>query len=184
MKKISAVLLFSIMFKVILSQPSTPNSFLGIILGTKTAKFLSSYSDAQKGNFWSIHTNISAKGMVVYSINRKTQGGDNVKIDCCFYDDILSVIDVKYSGYQSGTDMLDGLEGKYGTFSNSDVIKWRDVMNGQYRTTSIVYWNKPSVILNFVYTDELGSAELLFADKAIQQKLREQEQKKNVSKIE
>lgn len=163
---------------------ATPNSFLDFKLGAKLSDFLAKNTDATEGTFWVLHTDISAKGMKVYTVKRQTSAGDNVQIDCCFYNDILSIISVEYSGWQSGKDLLTALKGKYGAYTSYDSYEWKDFMNGQYRTTETVYWKKPTCILNFLYTRQLGLAELVFADKAVQQKLEAEKQKNNAKKID
>ena len=185
MKRLTMIFFLAVgLFQFGFSQTSTPNSFLDFKLGTKLTDFLTNNTDAKEGSFWVLHTDISAKGMTVYTVHRTTSSGDKVQIDCCFYNDILSIISVEYSGWQSGKDLLDALKSKYGAYTSYDAYEWKDFMNGQYRTTETVYWKKTTCILNFLYTKELGIAELVFADKAVQQKLEAEKQNSNSKKIE
>jgi hypothetical protein len=168
------------------SQKTTaiPNSFLDYKLGTKLSDFLAKNVDAIEGTFGVLHTEISANGMKVYTVKRQTSGGDKVQIDCCFYNDILSIISVEYTDGQSGKDIFNALKGKYGENTSYDSFEWKDFMNGKERTTETIYWEKTTCMLNFLYTSQLRLAELVFADKSIQQKIEAEKQKKNSKKID
>lgn len=162
-----------------------PNSFLGLKLGTTKTAFLENNPDATEGEFWVVHTDISAKGMDVLTIKRKTSSGDEVQIDCCFKNDKLSIISVEYKGYQMESDILSGLKSKYGNYSKRLVKNYTDFMNGQDRTTYITSWTtNPTYVLEYDHTKQIGLAELIFADKATQSQLKQQKEKQNQRKVE
>jgi hypothetical protein len=185
MKKASLILLITVVLsQLVFSQTNELNSFLGIKLGTSLKDFLLQNPESKESTFWVLHTEINTKGMIVHKIKRSTSSGDKVQIDCCFYKEKLSVIGIEYSSYQSGKDIYGALKGKYGESDTYDVISWRDFTNGQNRTTETFYWNTNKSILNFLYTKELGLAQLIFADKVIQQKIKIESQKNNRKKIE
>lgn len=162
-----------------------PNSFLGLKLGTTKEVFLQNNPDAEPGEFWVVKTEISADGMDVYTITKKTSGGDQVQIDCCFKNNKLSIISVEYKGFQFENEILSGLKSKYGNYSNRFVKNYTDFMNGQGRTTYITTWSKnPAYILEYDHTKEIGLAELIFAEKSAQNALKKLKENENKKKVE
>ena len=180
---LGTLIFFSVSF-ISNSQTTNPNSFLNIKLGTSLTNFKSSYPEISLDLFGYFQTNISISGMEVYSLNKTTSSGDEVKIYCCFYDDLLSVIAVQYSDFQSGKDLLIALKGKYGQFTSYNSFKWKDFMNGETRTTETFYWKKSTCILNFLYTYDIGIAQLVFADKFVQQKIKISKKQSATKKLE
>jgi len=126
MKKLIITIVMLGNFLAAQAQISTPNAFLDLKLGTTLSNFLANNPDAGKGTFWVLKTSIKSNGMDVYTINRTMSSGDQVEIDCCFYNGKLAIISVEYEGWQSGKDLLDALESKYGNYSTYRAIDWYD----------------------------------------------------------
>lgn len=162
-----------------------PNTFLGLQLGTSQQTFMENYPEATEGSFWVLMTDISATDMTIYNIEKSTSSGDRVSIDCCFKNDKLVIISVEYKDYQNENDIITGLKSKYGDYSSRKSIGWNDFTNRQNRTTKITKWeNSDCCLMELNYCVELGLTELMFADKATQNILNQQNELENKSKIE
>jgi hypothetical protein len=163
----------------------SPNSFLGLKIGLTKSSFFQQYPNAPEGSFWVVMTDIRAKGMDVYTIEKSTTSGDRVQIDCCFKNDKLAIISIEYKDYQSESEILTGLKAKYGAYSQRKTINWNDFTNQQDRTTTITTWEQSDCcILELDHTHEIGLTELIFADKQVQTRLAKEKELQDKNKIE
>ncbi len=124
--------------------------------------------------------------MEVYTLEKQTtDSGDKIDIDLCFHNGILSLISIEYKDWQFGKDLVEALNSKYGHYTRYDDRTIIDPLNREERTTQNFYWERSNCcILNLNYTIQLHLTHLLFADKSVQQKLRNLKLKQNIKKIE
>lgn len=184
MKKI-AISLIIIVVTINTYAQQIPNSFLGIKLGITKDEFIKNNPDTTKGSFWVLMTDISAYKTDVLNIVKQTSSGDKVDIDCCFKNNKLVIISIEYKGYQSEDEILSGLKTKYGNYTTRVTQKWKDFMNGQYRTTNITRWTlNKTCLLELDHTKELGLTELIIADKATQKAIALDKKNESKKKVE
>jgi hypothetical protein len=162
-----------------------PNDFHGFVLGTPLLAFEAEHKDLGMHRFSIPYSDITTRNMAVYTLKGQlTEAGDKIDIDFFFYDSLLAVMRVVYKEPQSNDLFEKALTAKFGDGYRSDNKIYPNLPPG----TSIanLYWeNSTCCILSFSSSDPVfGQVYLIFAEKAVQVKLKEQELKNTEKKID
>jgi hypothetical protein len=175
--KISLVFIVLLNFSIsAFSQKETPDSFLDFKLGMTLQDFQKKNTDASAELSIDDHLiNINMKDMTFYVVKRVTNTCKKVFVDCGFYNNTLAIIGVRYRCDIFFSDISDTLEAKYGPYSSSEIKEWIEDKNNyspdKNYNVNIVSWETKSSILYLRFTKEPSYAELIYVDKAVQNKL-------------
>ncbi len=164
-----------------------PNSFLDLKLGTPFSEFIANYPNAhqQLDEFYTL--DLGLMGSVIYFDdmdrpyildNVKTKSGDELKLSAFFVNDRLAAIYVEFkNGVYAADNVYSAFKDKYGDPTYSEI-------KSEYHNTKSYYWIAPSCVLNFLYKSDIGDLFLVFADRAVQDKIVDKRKKKNSESIE
>ena len=164
-----------------------PDSFLDLKLGAPFSEFIANHPNAhqQEDDFFTF--DLSLMGCVIYFDdmerpyildNFKTKSGDELEIRAFFFNDRLAAIYVEYKNGVYVTDKVySAFNDKYGDPTYSEV-------KSEYHNTKSYYWIAKSCVLNFLYKSDIGDLFLVFADRAVQDKIVDKRKNKNSESIE